>query len=55
MGYSSASYIGRMEIRKNGEHFNFIQLFKIAKISNVSTKDIFERTDDIIKTKATNY
>ena len=55
MGYSSASYIGRMEIRKNGEHFNLIQLFKIAKILNVSIKDIFEGTDEIIKTKNTNY
>ena len=55
MGYSSASYIGRMEIRKNGEHFNLIQLFKIAKILNVSIKDIFEGTDEIIQTKDTNY
>ena len=55
IGYSSASYIGRMEIRKNGEHFNLIQLFKIAKILDVSIKDIFEGTDEIIKSKDTNY
>ena len=55
IGYSSASYIGRMEIRKNGEHFNLIQLFKIAKILDVSIKDIFEETDEIIKSKDTNY
>ena len=32
MGYSSASYIGRMEIRKNNEHFNIVHLYKISKI-----------------------
>ncbi len=55
MGVSSASYIGRMEIRKNGEHFNLIQLFKIAKILDVSIKNIFEGADEIIKIKDTNY
>ena len=32
-----------------------IHLFKIAKILDVSIKDIFEGTDEIIKTKDTNY
>ncbi|HAC71241.1 MAG TPA: transcriptional regulator [Arcobacter skirrowii] len=51
MGYSSASYIGRMEIRKNGEHFNLIHLFKIAKILDVCIEDLFEGTNEIIKNK----
>ncbi len=42
MGYSSASYIGRMEIRKNNEHFNLIQLFKISKILEVPISKFFE-------------
>lgn len=42
MGYSSASYIGRMEIRKNNEHFNLIQLFKISKILDVPISSFFE-------------
>lgn len=54
MGYSSASYIGRMEIRKNGEHFNLIHLFKIAKILDISIEELFEGTNEIIKTKDTN-
>ena len=33
MGYESSSYIGRMELRKNGQHFNIEQLFKITKIN----------------------
>ena len=32
MGYSSASYFGRIEIRKDGQHFNIAQLYKISKI-----------------------
>ena len=35
MGYSSASYLGRIEIRKDNEHFNLKQLFKISKILEV--------------------
>lgn len=46
MGYSSASYVGRMEIRKNNEHFNLIHLFKISKILDVQISDFF---DDIEK------
>ena len=42
MGYSSASYIGRMEIRKNNEHFNLIHLFKISKILEVPISKFFE-------------
>ena len=42
MGYSSASYIGRMEIRKNNEHFNIIHLFKISKILDVDISLFFK-------------
>ena len=41
IGYSSASYFGRMEIRKNNEHFNLIHLFKISKILEVPITDFF--------------
>ena len=42
MGYSSASYFGRMEIRKNDEHFNIIQLYKISKILDIPIVSLFE-------------
>ena len=46
IGYSSASYIGRMEIRKNNEHFNLIHLFKISKILDVPVSAFFESIED---------
>lgn len=42
IGYSSASYFGRMEIRKNDEHFNIIQLYKISRILDVELYKFFE-------------
>ena len=42
MGYASASYFGRIEIRKNDEHFNIVQLYKISKILNVPISSFFE-------------
>ena len=42
MGYSSASYFGRAEIRKNNEHFNLVQLFKISKVLDIPISDFFE-------------
>ncbi len=42
MGYSSASYYGRIEIRKNNEHFNIVQLYKISKILDVPITSFFE-------------
>lgn len=42
MGYSSASYFGRMEVRKDGEHFNITQLYKISKILNIPISLFFE-------------
>jgi transcriptional regulator with XRE-family HTH domain len=47
MGYSSASYFGRAEIRKNNEHFNLVQLFKISRILNVPLSDFFISTNEI--------
>lgn len=46
VGYSSASYIGRMEIRKNNEHFNLIQLFKISKVLDVPISKFFEPIEE---------
>ena len=42
MGYSSASYLGRIEIRKDNEHFNIVQLNKISKILDVPISSFFE-------------
>lgn len=44
MGYSSASYYGRIEIRKNNEHFNLVQLYKISKILNIPIETFFKQT-----------
>ena len=41
MGYSSASYLGRIEIRKDGQHFNIVQLYKIANILNIDICSLF--------------
>ena len=46
IGYSNALYIGRMEIRKNNEHFNLIHLFKISKILDVPVSAFFESIED---------
>ena len=46
MGYSSASYYGRMEIRKNDEHFNIIHLYKISKILDVPIASFFETVNN---------
>ena len=45
MGYSSASYCGRIEIRKNNEHFNLVQLHKISKILDVPIEIFFKQAD----------
>lgn len=42
MGYSSASYFGCIEIRKNGQHFNITQLYKISKILDTPICKFFE-------------
>lgn len=55
MGYDSVGHIAKAEIYKYDKKFNLEHLFKIAKILDVSIKDIFEGTDMIINTKDTNY
>ena len=45
MGYSSASYLGRIEIRKNNEHFNLVQLYKISKILEVPLESLIDITE----------
>ena len=35
IGYKSASYLGRMEIRKEGQHIHLVQLYKIAKVLDI--------------------
>jgi transcriptional regulator with XRE-family HTH domain len=42
IGYASASYFGRMEIRKNDEHFNIVQLYKISRVLDVELYKFFE-------------
>ncbi len=55
MGYDSVEHIAKAEIYKYDKKFNLEHLFKIAKILDVSIKDIFEGADEIIKVKDTNY
>ncbi len=49
MGYSSASYFGCIEIRKNGQHFNIVQLYKISKILDIPIYKFFEPVDQSTK------
>ena len=32
----------KLEIRKNNEHFNLVQLFKISKVLDIPISDFFE-------------
>lgn len=45
LGYSSASYIGRMEIRKNNEHFNLVHLYKISKVLDIPICEFFRSSE----------
>jgi transcriptional regulator with XRE-family HTH domain len=40
IGYKSASYLGRMEIRKEGQHFHLVQLYKIAKVLDIDISEL---------------
>ena len=42
IGYSSASYLGRMEIRKDDEHFNIVQISKISTVLNIPVELFFK-------------
>lgn len=42
MGYGSASYLGCIEIRNNGQHFNIVHIAKISKVLDVPIAKFFE-------------
>ena len=43
MGLNGAAYLGRMELRKQGYHFNIIHLAKMSKIFNIDICEFFEK------------
>lgn len=43
MGLNGAGYLGRMELRKKGLHFNLIHLAKISKILDVDICEFFRQ------------
>ena len=45
MGLGGAAYLGRMELRKSGYHFNIMHLAKISRILHVDIKEFFR--DDV--------
>ncbi len=42
IGFSSAAYLGRAELRKNNQHFNIKQLAKIAKVLDIDITLFFK-------------
>ena len=42
LGFKSTSYIGRAELRTNGQHFNISNLVKIAKVLDVDICEFFK-------------
>jgi len=42
MGLNGAAYLGRMELRKQGYHFNIIHLAKMSKILEVDINEFFK-------------
>ena len=51
MGYKSAAYIGRIELRKDNHHFNIKQLYKISKILKVEICEFLQepKKDERVK------
>lgn len=43
MGLSGAGYLGRMELRKNGLHFNISHIAKISKIFAIDINEFFQK------------
>lgn len=43
IGMSGGAYLGRAEIRKNGQHFNIKHLAKISNILGVDIKEFFKK------------
>lgn len=44
MGLNGAAYLGRMELRKQGYHFNIVHLAKMSKILDVDIGEFFKPT-----------
>ena len=42
MGYTSASYLGRQELRIDNQHFNIVQLYKISKILGIEISTLLK-------------
>ncbi len=42
IGFKSAAYLGRAELRKNNQHFNIKQLAKIAKVLDIDIALFFK-------------
>ncbi len=42
MGLNGAAYLGRMELRKQGYHFNIEHLAKMSRILNVEIEEFFK-------------
>ena len=41
IGFKSAAYLGKAEIRKNNQHFNIKQIAKIAKVLDIEIFKVF--------------
>lgn len=42
IGYKSAAYVGKAELRKDNQHFNIKQIAKISKVLNVDINSFFQ-------------
>jgi len=41
IGYKSAAYVGKAELRKDNQHFNIKQIAKISKVLDVDINSFF--------------
>lgn len=42
IGFKSAAYLGKAEIRKDNQHFNIKQIAKIAKVLDIEISKFFK-------------
>lgn len=42
IGFKSAAYLGKAEIRKDNHHFNINQIAKISKVLNIDIESFFK-------------
>lgn len=42
IGYKSAAYLGKAELRKENQHFNIKQIAKISKVLNIDIDSFFK-------------